>query len=329
MPDRRSVGQTDGLRPTDAASRVPHRRDSHRDRTCAILRRGHAWLYRPAISPTLRSRRPFRPAPSPTRSSAPDDPWAPASTGSREANQISVRPARSGEPLRKKAALEARERARELASSSRSRGAHPAAEIINLEQSLADKTRTLGNRLRHDRPDREIFTVVNRPRAIEHARRDRRRQTSTSSRNAGASFSTSPADRRRGQGTTPSSARGGVRRSAATSSSVSNQARETAATTLKIIATPSSAAPPSTPSRPPSRRRPAERRHEGTNHRARGPEHPGPPDGDRRQPHRRRHARRHRPLQLQSLPPRGGAAGNRTPHRRRTHPSRSRRSSKK
>ena len=124
------------------------RRDSRGDRTSRILRRGHAWLYRPAISPTLRSRPPFRAAPSPTGWSAPDDPWAPASDRARaEADQITRQAEREAETLRKEAALEARERAHELASAAEAAARVRQQEIINLEQSLADKTRALADRL--------------------------------------------------------------------------------------------------------------------------------------------------------------------------------------
>jgi ribonuclease Y len=90
-----------------------------------------------------------------------------------EADQITRQAEREAETLRKEAALEARERAHELASTAEAAARVRQQEIVNLEQSLADKTRALADRL--------AVTDRMSPGA------------SSSSRNASASFSESPA----------------------------------------------------------------------------------------------------------------------------------------
>jgi ribonucrease Y len=64
-----------------------------------------------------------------------------------EAEQITRQAEREAETLRKEAALEARERAHELASIAEATARARQQEIVSLEQSLADKTRALADRL--------------------------------------------------------------------------------------------------------------------------------------------------------------------------------------
>ena len=74
-----------------------------------------------------------------------------------EADQITRQAEREAETLRKEAALEARERAHELASTAEAAARVRQQEIVNLEQSLADKTRALADRLAvTDRMEREL-----------------------------------------------------------------------------------------------------------------------------------------------------------------------------
>jgi ribonucrease Y len=83
-----------------------------------------------------------------------------------DAEQITRQAEREAETLRKEAALEARERAHELASTAETTARARQQEIVTLEQSLADKTRALADRLAAtDRVEKEL-------RSREQAARD-------------------------------------------------------------------------------------------------------------------------------------------------------------
>jgi ribonucrease Y len=74
-----------------------------------------------------------------------------------EAEKITRQAEREAETLRKEAALEARERAHELATNAEATARARQQEIVSLEQSLADKTRALADRLAAtDRVEREL-----------------------------------------------------------------------------------------------------------------------------------------------------------------------------
>jgi ribonuclease Y len=86
-----------------------------------------------------------------------------------EASRITVQAEREAENLRKEAALEARERAHELSSSAEASARERRQEILTLEQSLADKTRALAERITAtDRLEQDL-------RAREQAARERER----------------------------------------------------------------------------------------------------------------------------------------------------------
>ena len=87
-----------------------------------------------------------------------------------EADQITRQAEREAETLRKEAALEARERAHELASAAEAAARVRQQEIVNLEQSLADKTRTLADRLAAtDRIERDLRGREQAARDLEQA----------------------------------------------------------------------------------------------------------------------------------------------------------------
>ncbi len=76
---------------------------------------------------------------------------------STEAERALRQAERDAETLRKEAALEARERAHELAAEAERQARDRRAEIVGLEQSLADKTRALADRLAAtDRVEQEL-----------------------------------------------------------------------------------------------------------------------------------------------------------------------------
>jgi ribonuclease Y len=84
-----------------------------------------------------------------------------------EADQITRQAQREAESLRKEAALEARERAHELAASAETKARARQQEIVSLEQSLADKTRALADRIAAtDRIEKDL-------RSREQSARDR------------------------------------------------------------------------------------------------------------------------------------------------------------
>jgi ribonuclease Y len=84
-----------------------------------------------------------------------------------EAGRITVQAEREAETLRKEAALEARERAHDLAARAEDAARERREEILGLEQSLADKTRALAERIAaSDRLEQEL-------RSREQAARDR------------------------------------------------------------------------------------------------------------------------------------------------------------
>jgi len=87
-----------------------------------------------------------------------------------EADQITRQAEREAETLRKEAALEARERAHELASTAEAAARVRQQEIVNLEHSLADKTRALADRLAAtDRMERELRGREQAARDLEQA----------------------------------------------------------------------------------------------------------------------------------------------------------------
>jgi ribonucrease Y len=83
-----------------------------------------------------------------------------------EAERIQRQAQRDAETLRKEAALEARERAHEVAAQVEQQTRDRRAEIVTLEQSLADKTRTLADRI--SATDRLEQDLRNREKAMAH-----------------------------------------------------------------------------------------------------------------------------------------------------------------
>ena len=116
-------------------------------------------------------------------------------SGARQAEQVTRQAERDAETLRKEARSRPRKRRTSSPSTPSARRAHRQQEIIGLEQTLADKTRALAERLAAtDRLEQEL-------RAREQAAREPRagaprpppRAASSSSSSASASCSASPA----------------------------------------------------------------------------------------------------------------------------------------
>jgi ribonuclease Y len=87
-----------------------------------------------------------------------------------EAEQVTRQARREAETLRKEAALEAREQAHELASSAEIKARARQQEIVNLEQSLADRTRALADRIAaSDRMEKDLRSREQAARDCEQA----------------------------------------------------------------------------------------------------------------------------------------------------------------